>query len=66
MALIKELNLGGQLKLEEMNSKQLLDKLIEITIESQCDGPSFILHHPSFMSPLAKPTLDNPLLADRF
>ena len=41
--------------LKDMNSKQLLDCLIESLIEPKCIGnPSFIMNHPIMMSPLAK------------
>lgn len=39
---------------ESLNEKQLIDKLIEHKIESQCEQPSFIMNHPLIMSPLAK------------
>jgi lysyl-tRNA synthetase class II len=37
-----------------LNEKQLIDKLIEEKIETQCIQPSFIMNHPILMSPLAK------------
>lgn len=42
-------------KLNELNDKQLLDKLIESRIESKArETPCFIMNHPLIMSPLAK------------
>lgn len=54
--LISELKQVGErhLRPENLNEKQLIDKLIEIKIESKCDQPSFIMDHPLIMSPLAK------------
>lgn len=51
---------------EGMNEKQLLDKLIEGAIESKCIQPSYIMNHPSLMSPLAKCHPDNELISERF
>lgn len=39
---------------EQLNEKQLIDKMIEHKIESRCIQPSFIMNHPLVMSPLAK------------
>lgn len=50
---------------EGMNEKQLLDKLIEGVIEPKCIQPSYIMNHPSVMSPLAKTHPDS-LLSERF
>lgn len=41
-------------KPERLNEKQLIDKMIEAKIETQCYQPSFIMDHPLIMSPLAK------------
>ena len=39
----------------DMNDKQLFDKLIESRIESKSSAtPAFIMNHPLIMSPLAK------------
>ncbi|CAI2365838.1 unnamed protein product [Moneuplotes crassus] len=51
---------------ENMNEKQLFDKLIEGIIEPKCTQPSYIIHHPSIMSPLAKTSERNPLISERF
>mmetsp|Transcript_29619 Transcript_29619/g.39391 ORF Transcript_29619/g.39391 Transcript_29619/m.39391 type:complete len:82 (+) Transcript_29619:458-703(+) len=41
--------------IDEMNDKQLFDKLIEAKIESKsAETPTFIMNHPLIMSPLAK------------
>jgi lysyl-tRNA synthetase class 2 len=45
---------------------KLLDNLISIYIEPLCINPTFLLYHPTIMSPLAKPLVDNPSLSDRF
>lgn len=50
---IKLLN-DRNLKLDKMNEKQMIDKLIEHHIESKCKQPSLIMNHPLIMSPLAK------------
>jgi lysyl-tRNA synthetase class 2 len=37
---------------------RLLDKLSAIYIEPQCNEPTFIIHHPACMAPLAKSFID--------
>lgn len=37
---------------------RLLDKLASIYLEPSCDAPTFIIHHPACMAPLAKSFLD--------
>lgn len=51
---------------EGMNEKQLFDKLIEGVIEPKCIQPSYILNHPTIMSPLAKSHPSNLLISERF
>ncbi len=48
------------------NAKQKLDALIGDLIETRCASPSFIMHHPTFMSPLAKACARRPKLTERF
>jgi len=45
---------------------RILDKLAGHFIEPECIQPTFIIHHPKIMSPLAKPHRDNPLITERF
>jgi lysyl-tRNA synthetase class 2 len=45
---------------------RILDKLCGHFIESECIQPTFIIHHPKIMSPLAKPHRSNPLITERF
>lgn len=45
---------------------RILDKLAGHFIEVDCTQPTFIMHHPRIMSPLAKPHRTNPLLTERF
>lgn len=45
---------------------RLLDKLCGEFIETQCLNPTFIMHHPVVMSPLAKWHRDKPHLTERF
>ena len=45
---------------------RILDKLIGHFIEVDCMQPTFVLHHPIIMSPLAKPHRDDPKLTERF
>ncbi len=45
---------------------RILDKLAGHFIEVDCAQPTFIMHHPRIMSPLAKPHRTNPLLTERF
>jgi lysyl-tRNA synthetase class 2 len=40
------------------NLPRLLDKLASIFIEPHCNEPTFIMHHPACMAPLAKSFLD--------
>ena len=51
---------------EQMNEKQLMDKLIEGIIEPKWIQPSYIVNHPWFMSPLAKMHQNRPNLSQRF
>lgn len=45
---------------------RILDKLCRQFIESECIQPTFIIHHPKIMSPLAKPHCSNPLITEYF
>jgi lysyl-tRNA synthetase class 2 len=45
---------------------RILDKLCGHFIEPECIQPTFIIHHPKIMSPLAKPHRTNPLVTERF
>jgi len=45
---------------------RILDKLIGEFVEVDCIQPTFLLHHPIIMSPLAKPHRDDPTLSERF
>lgn len=45
---------------------RLLDKLISEYIEPRCINPTFLINHPSVMSPLAKPHRENSQLSERF
>jgi len=47
-------------------SARLLDKLIGHFIESQCNNPTFVINHPTIMSPLAKLNRNNKFLTERF
>ena len=49
-----------------LTTAKLIDKLVEHYIEPECWNPTFIIHHPTIMSPLAKTHRDNPLLTERF
>ena len=72
--MLQENNLAESL-VNELNDKQLFDKLIENRIESKAhDRPCFIMNHPLIMSPLAKSHAQGrsyesrgaPYLAERF
>jgi lysyl-tRNA synthetase class 2 len=55
------------LKIEKLSIKKKVDKLIEYIIEPKChESPSFILNHPTLLSPLAKAHENNPLITERF
>ncbi|KAK4336772.1 hypothetical protein RND71_043859 [Anisodus tanguticus] len=45
---------------------RLLDKLVGEFIEVNCISPTFIIHHPQIMSPLAKWHREKPGLTERF
>jgi len=45
---------------------RILDKLAGHFIEIECDQPTFIIHHPKIMSPLAKPHRENNKITERF
>jgi lysyl-tRNA synthetase class 2 len=47
-------------------TEQMLNTLISELVESQCVEPTFLVHHPTLLSPLAKARPDEPLLAERF
>ena len=47
-------------------SARLIDKLAGHFIESRCVQPTFVIHHPRVMSPLAKWHRDHPQLTERF
>ena len=49
-----------------LNIKQKTDTLIKDLIEVKCTQPTFVIHHPVFVSPLAKSCKDRPLLTERF
>lgn len=44
----------------------LLDKLIGHFLEPECIQPTFLINHPTFQSPLAKESPNNPSLSSRF
>ena len=44
----------------------LMDKLISLVIEPNLIQPTFLVNHPVAMSPLAKKSPQNPLIAERF
>ncbi len=51
----------------KISLKKKIDKMIEHIIEPNSrDNPSFIINHPTLLSPLAKSHDNNPLLAERF
>lgn len=45
---------------------RILDKLCGHFIEPECIQPTFIINHPTIMSPLAKPHRSNKLVTERF
>jgi len=45
---------------------RILDKLIGEFVEVECTQPTFLMHHPIIMSPLAKPHRNDPTLSERF
>jgi lysyl-tRNA synthetase class 2 len=45
---------------------RILDKLIGEYVEVECIQPTFLMHHPIIMSPLAKPHRNDPTLSERF
>lgn len=45
---------------------RILDKMIGHYVEVECEQPTFLLHHPIIMSPLAKPHRENPEITERF
>jgi lysyl-tRNA synthetase class 2 len=45
---------------------RILDKLIGEFIEVDCIQPTFLMHHPIIMSPLAKPHREDSNLSERF
>jgi lysyl-tRNA synthetase class 2 len=50
-----------------LNIKKKIEKLIDSIIEPKCQlKPSFIINHPTILSPLAKSHDDNNLLSERF
>lgn len=51
---------------EPRTTARLLDKLVSEYIEQKCENPTFIMHHPQIMSPLAKWHRNMPGLTERF
>ena len=51
---------------EPFTTPRILDKLIGEYIEIDCVQPTFLMHHPIIMSPLAKPHRNDPTLSERF
>lgn len=49
-----------------LTNAQLLDKLVGHFLESKCIQPTFIINHPTIMSPLAKTHEGNEELTERF
>ena len=47
-------------------SSRLLNVLIEELIEPHCQQPTFVMNHPTIISPLAKSQLEDPELTERF
>ncbi|OQR95110.1 lysyl-tRNA synthetase [Achlya hypogyna] len=45
---------------------RVLDCLIGEYLEPQCVNPTFLIHHPALLSPLAKAHRENPLVTERF
>jgi lysyl-tRNA synthetase class 2 len=45
---------------------RLIDKLVGHFIEPSCVNPTFVMHHPVIMSPLAKEHREKPHLTERF
>lgn len=43
---------------ETLTLPRMLDKLASVYIESQCENPTYIIHHPACMAPLAKSFVD--------
>lgn len=56
---------AGLLTSPENDVPHLLDALAERYIEPQCEGPTFVVNHPSVMAPLAKETEVNGLRVSR-
>ena len=50
----------------EASVPKLYDKLFSHLVEPELKSPTFVLHHPMCMSPLAKRHRDHPHLAERF
>lgn len=48
-----------------MNIPRGVDKLWK-QIRKTIAGPAFLINHPKYLSPLQKPSLDNPLMVERF
>jgi lysyl-tRNA synthetase class 2 len=52
---------------KKLSIKKKIDRLIEYIIEPKCkDSPSFIMNHPTILSPLAKSHDNNPFICERF
>ena len=64
--LIKLLNTHNVKCPPPLTIPRILDKLCGHFIEPECIQPTFIMHHPKIMSPLAKPHRSNPFITERF
>jgi lysyl-tRNA synthetase class 2 len=58
--LLRILDEWGVTCLAPQTNARMLDKLVGEYIESGCVNPTFIIHHPVLMSPLAKQHRSNP------
>ena len=50
----------------EHSGYNALDKLFSETVEKHLELPTFVIHQPAFMSPLAMPNAENSHVSDRF
>jgi lysyl-tRNA synthetase, class II len=51
---------------ERLSVPKLLDELFQVRVEATLDEPTFVLDYPAALSPLAKPSRDDPRLTERF
>ena len=64
---LKAIMVAAQLPVPTLvNVTSMIDSLISSLVEPKCINPTFLMNHPTLISPLAKAHPDRPHIAERF